>query len=130
LPTDIVGERSTGAAIELPFWPDHAERYGIAETVLRGTIRSWDPPRLFEWTWDTDVLRWELRPDGAGTLLVFTTWLADPEASAAASVAAGYHVCLEQLQELLDDAGVKLPLIERDTGPWEARYAPAVADAT
>ena len=23
LPTDIVGERRTGAAIELPFWPDH-----------------------------------------------------------------------------------------------------------
>jgi uncharacterized protein YndB with AHSA1/START domain len=119
LPTDIVGERATGAAIELPFWPDHAERYGIAKPVLRGTIRSWDPPRLFEWTWDTDILRWELRPDGDGTILVFTTWLADPETSAAVSVAAGLHVCLDQLQELLDAGDVQHALIERDTRPWE-----------
>ena len=30
MPCDIVGERRAGAAIELPFWPAHVEKYGIA----------------------------------------------------------------------------------------------------
>ena len=41
--------------------------------VARGTVSALDPPRLLEL--DTDIhgrLRWELEPDGDGTLLTFT----------------------------------------------------------
>jgi uncharacterized protein YndB with AHSA1/START domain len=60
MPCDIVGERKEGADIELPFWPAQVERYAIEESVLYGKILVWDPYEAFEWTWDTDVLRWEL----------------------------------------------------------------------
>jgi hypothetical protein len=60
LPCDIVGPRRAGAAIELPLRPPQVERYGIETPQLRGEIRVWDRPAVFEWTWDTDVLRWEL----------------------------------------------------------------------
>ena len=127
LPTDLVGERRAGASIELPFWADHIERYGIETPVLRGEIRAWAPPELFEWTWDADVLRWELRPADGGTLLVFTTWLSDPDRDAAWGVAAGYHACLDALVELLDTGTTSPKLIDREVGPLEERYKPLVA---
>ena len=101
MPCDIVGERRAGARIELPFWPDHVEKYGLDAAPLHGEIRVWDPPSVFEWTWETDVLRWELTPEDGGTHLRFTTWLAD-DPGGAADAAAGYHVCLANLEELLD----------------------------
>ena len=73
LPTDIVGERRTGARIELPFWPGHVAKYHLDPASMHGEIRVWDPPAVFEWTWDTDRLRFELTPVGEGTLLTFTT---------------------------------------------------------
>ena len=101
MPCDIVGERKEGADIELPFWPAQIERYSIEEPVLYGKILVWDPYEVFEWTWDTDVLRWELEPVADGTLLTLTTWLGK-DVDIAKDAAAGYHVCLDQLIELLD----------------------------
>ena len=82
MPCDIVGERRAGATIELPFWPDHVSKYDIETPTLHGEIRVFQPPAVFEWTWDTDVLRWELAPDGDGTVLTFTTLLGDDVAGA------------------------------------------------
>ncbi|HEX6165290.1 MAG TPA: hypothetical protein VFZ30_00780, partial [Acidimicrobiales bacterium] len=88
--------------------------------TVPGTIRVWDPPRVFEWTWDTDLLRWELEPTDEGTLLVLTTWLGDTD-TPVVNTAAGYHVCLAHLVELLD-TGHADPVVEDDPTPWEARY--------
>lgn len=96
MPCDIVGGRREGADIEMPFWPPHVEKYGIQTPTLHGKIRVWDPPRVFEWTWDTDVLRWELAADDDATILTFTTWLGNDDAGAA-NTAAGYHACLASL---------------------------------
>ncbi len=127
MPCDIVGERQVGAPMELPFWPAHVERYGDATPTMNGEIRVWDPPRVFEWTWDTDVLRWELEPVEIGTRLTFTTRLGD-DSEGAANSAAGYHACLDHLIELLD-TGSAPPLVDAEVGPWEERYATLVADA-
>jgi uncharacterized protein YndB with AHSA1/START domain len=128
MPCDIVGERSEGAEIGLVFWPDHVERYSIPEPVLHGKILVWDPPRVFEWTWDTDVLRWELEPVEGGTLLTLTTWIGRDDIDLAKDAAAGYHVCLDQLIELLDE-GSTGPLVDADVERWEHQYAEAVARA-
>ncbi len=77
MPCDIVGERRAGATVELPFWPAHVEAYDIEDPILAGEIRVWDPPSVFEWTWASDLLRWELVPDGDGTVLTLTTWFGD-----------------------------------------------------
>ena len=130
LPTDIVGERAAGATIELRFWSAQVEKYSIEDPSLPGVIRVWDPPSVFEWTWDADVLRWELEPTAEGTLLRFTTWLEQPD-EIVPSVAAGYHVCLDELILLLD-TGSAPPLVDVDgvVMEWQARYQDAVAAAT
>lgn len=124
LPCDIVGERREGAEVELPFWPDHVTAYGdrIDEPLLHGKILTWRPPELFEWTWDTDFLRWELTEEGDGTVLTFTTWIGDPSAEDASGTAAGYHVCLDQLEDLLS-GGPAQRLVDVDVAPWVERYA-------
>jgi uncharacterized protein YndB with AHSA1/START domain len=124
MPCDIVGERRAGASIELPFWPAHVERYGIATPTLSGSIVVWDPPSVFEWWWSTDRLRWELEEVDGGTRLRFTTWLG-PDGKGAANTAAGYHVCLDNLVTLLD-TGTAPPLVDADTSALEAGYGAAV----
>lgn len=123
-PADLVGERRPGGGLDVRFWPAHVEAYAIDEPVLPGEIRVWDPPKVFEWTWSTDVLRWELEETGDGTLLTFTTWLGDGE-SGLVNTAAGYHVCLDYLETLLD-TGSTPPLVGVDVAPVEARYTEAV----
>jgi hypothetical protein len=61
---------------------------------------AFEPPRLMELRWGTDLLRFELRPDGPGTLLVFTDTL--DELGKAARDGAGWHECLDRLARQLD----------------------------
>lgn len=114
MPCDIVGERRTGAPITLPFWPGHVAKYGIDEPVLDGEIQVWEPPTRFGWTWGGDVLLWELATVGEGTQLTFTTWPADPDLAGVVSSAGGYHLCLAEL-ELLLDTGSAPSMTEVDT---------------
>jgi uncharacterized protein YndB with AHSA1/START domain len=65
-----------------------------------GEVVDFDPPRLFAFLWGTDLLRWELRPDGDGCLLVFTDTI--DEQGKAARDGAGWQVCLEALEARLD----------------------------
>jgi uncharacterized protein YndB with AHSA1/START domain len=60
-----------------------------------GEIIDFDPPRLLSYTWGGDLLRWELLPDPAGCLLIFSDTIT--ELGKAARDAAGWHVCLEAL---------------------------------
>ena len=58
-----------------------------------------DPPRLLAGTWFGDSLRFELTPDGAGCVLVFTHAFDDRDT--AARTAAGWDRCLARLEALL-----------------------------
>lgn len=135
-PCDIVGERAAGAELKLPFWPDHVERYGIEDPVQPGRLHVWDPPRVFEWSWDTDRLRWELEEDEGCTLLTLTVWIGDPKAhgqdgaspdekTGTASAATGYHVCLDHLETLLDE-GKTPPLVDVETAQLQVQYRAVV----
>jgi uncharacterized protein YndB with AHSA1/START domain len=78
-------------------------------TVARGTVTALDPPRLIEF--DTDVhgrLRWELEPDGEGTVLSFTAEVQLPE-EYELKVLAGWHIHLDHLEEVLDGGTVDWP---------------------
>lgn len=127
MPCDIVGERREGAPLRLPFWPEVLARHGFDDPGLTGEIRVWDPPRVFEWTWDTDVVRFELAPDGDGTVLTLTTWLSENDPGTA-QTAAGYHVCLDHLARVLD-TGAAPSVAEADPSALEARYAELVEAA-
>jgi uncharacterized protein YndB with AHSA1/START domain len=68
--------------------------------VGRGTVTAYDPPRLLEYTWDNETLRWELEPDGTGCRLVFTNTFDDREA--ASGLDAGWQAGLDLLADLLE----------------------------
>src|SRR6266511_1871394 len=56
-----------------------------------------DPPRVFAFDWGEENLRFELRREGDGCLLVFNNTLDDR--SKLARVGAGWHLCFEVLAE-------------------------------
>jgi uncharacterized protein YndB with AHSA1/START domain len=68
-----------------------------------GEVTEYDPPHRFAYTWDEDVLRWELSADGDGCVLVLTHTFDDH--FKAARDAAGWHVCLDALAATLEGKG-------------------------
>ena len=70
--------------------------------MFTGTVVTYDPPKVFAFTWGDELLRIELLPDGDGTLLRFTQVLSHQ--SVAARNGAGWHVCLLELDRLVAGA--------------------------
>jgi uncharacterized protein YndB with AHSA1/START domain len=120
-----------------PFVPDRSlVRPGEARlTMLDGATESGDPapgsvtradaPSLLEYRWDEDLLRWELAPDGDGTLLTLRHTIADRDWLP--KVAAGWHLCLAVADRAL--AGEPAPHVQGEEAlkyGWEelrAQYA-------
>ena len=95
-PADIIGERRAGASLRFVFREDEGPE-------LPGELRVFEPVELLEFTWDDEVLRFELREDeGGGTVLRFVNTFDD--VGKAARDAAGWHACLDALDA--DLAGV------------------------
>ncbi|MGH2586217.1 MAG: SRPBCC family protein [Dehalococcoidia bacterium] len=92
-PADIEGDRAPGATLRFVFREDE----GPAQD---GLITAFDPPHLLAFTWDADVLRFELHPDGRGCRLVFTHSFDDRPG--AASFASGWTICLAALDSVLE----------------------------
>lgn len=65
-----------------------------------GTITVVDPPTAFAFTWEGELLRWELHPDGDGCLLVFSHTFDDRPG--AASFCSGWMMCLDALRMIVD----------------------------
>ena len=65
-----------------------------------GEVLAADAPKLLEFRWGTDILRFELRPDGAGTVLAFSDTIT--EVGKGARDTAGWHVCIDRLESALD----------------------------
>jgi uncharacterized protein YndB with AHSA1/START domain len=95
--------------------------------VARGTVSALDPPHLVEF--DTDIhgrLRWELEPDGDGTVLSFTAEVELPP-DYELEVLAGWHIHLDHLEEVLDGGDIDWPNWSTEHRPdWDRireRYA-------
>ncbi|WP_369204685.1 SRPBCC family protein [Streptomyces sp. PU-14G] len=89
-----------------------------------GTVLEFDPPRRLGYTWGDDELLFELGPRGEGCLLALTDVL--EERGAAARNAAGWEICLEELDALLT-GGSPSGSHRGPTGDWQARYDAYVA---
>jgi uncharacterized protein YndB with AHSA1/START domain len=77
--------------------------------VATGTVSALEPPRVIEF--DTDIhgrLRWELTPDGDGTLLSFTAQARLPE-EYELEVLSGWHIHLDHLEAVLDGGTIDWP---------------------
>ena len=87
---------------------------------MDGEVKEIDPPHLFAFTWGDDLLRFELEPvDGSGCVLRFTHLLTD--ADRGAMTAAGWTVCLEELEKHLDGKPAQAPGGEA-TDRWRKLY--------
>ncbi|SEP54105.1 SRPBCC family protein [Amycolatopsis saalfeldensis] len=97
-PAAVSGEPEAGATLQFTF-------EGATESS-EGRVLAFDPPRVFEFAWNSDVLRIELEPDGDGCLLVFIHTFNRGESAiaqlAAGRTAAGWDACLDSLAARLD----------------------------
>ena len=80
----------------------HFEDAGVPEATFDGEVLAVEEPSLLEFSWGPDVLRFELRPEGDGTLLVLLDTL--ETVGKAARDGAGWHLCLDRLEQHLDGA--------------------------
>jgi uncharacterized protein YndB with AHSA1/START domain len=64
-----------------------------------GVIRAYEPPRLLEYTWGSEVQRWEVEPTNSGCLLTLTATYDDRPGSA--SFTSGWILCLDALDKSL-----------------------------
>ena len=110
---------------------------------MDGQVLAFEPPRLLEFSWGDERLRFELTAQPSGTLLAFSASFA--ETGRAARDGAGWHACLDELQYALDGLPVPWSTDERwrlvnpeyvsrfgpdaaTVGPpqeWEDKYGPA-----
>jgi uncharacterized protein YndB with AHSA1/START domain len=87
--------------------------------TMQGEVIEVDPPRCLAFTWGDDVLRIELEPDADGCVLHFVVLFDD--AQRASRDAAGWHVCVDRLEEHLGGAAAQAPSSEA-TADWRAHY--------
>ena len=87
--------------------------------TMPGRVTDLDPPRLFAFDWGEDHLRFELEPTGGGRgcLLRLTVILGAEDK--AARDAAGWHLCLDGLEERLAGPAAKRPFSDE---VWRAHY--------
>ena len=93
-PTDIEGERSEGATLKFVFRKNEGP-------TIEGAMLVYEPYSVLEMQWgDEETLRFELEPDGNGTVLTFINTF--DALGKAARDAAGWHVCLDALEADVD----------------------------
>lgn len=73
---------------------------GHVEGGFPGEVLAVEPPRLLEFTWGTDTLRFQIKPAGAGCVLTLLDTI--DVIGKAARDAAGWHGCLDRLELDLD----------------------------
>lgn len=90
-PARVDTELRVGATMRFTFEGD--------ENSSPGEILELDPPKVFAYRWNDDVLRWELVPDGTGCRLLFSHTLSETTGGkfAAGRNAAGWDTCLDAL---------------------------------
>ncbi len=85
---------------------------------MTATITRLDPPHLIEYDGDIHgTLRWELRPEGSGSVLTFSSTLPALEGEMGHMVPSGWHIHLDFLEEALDGGSVDWPNWPRER--WE-----------
>jgi uncharacterized protein YndB with AHSA1/START domain len=105
-PAMIETELKPGAAMRFTF-PEEAP----VDVGGEGEVLEYDPPKVYSFRWNVDVLRFELVPDGDGTWLYFSQTLGGDWVGrlSAGRNAVGWDVCLDALQSHLAGQGFEPP---------------------
>lgn len=109
-PAGIETELKIGAPMLFSFG---ADRFDLGGAYADGEILELDPPKVYAFRWVDDVLRFELVPDAAGCLLVFTYVLNDTgtrnDLPSVARTAPGWDACLDAVVARLDGRDAPRP---------------------
>jgi uncharacterized protein YndB with AHSA1/START domain len=74
-----------------------------APQISQTEVKRAEAPRLLEYSWGGNDIRWELEPQGAGTRL--TLWH-NIDKGFVSMGAAGWHICFDVLEQLLAGAPI------------------------
>jgi uncharacterized protein YndB with AHSA1/START domain len=77
---------------------------GPTAEVIDGDVKRAVRPRVLEYTWGGDLLRWELEKTATGTRLTLHHTL--DEQPMAPKVAAGWHICIDIMDRALDGQAI------------------------
>jgi uncharacterized protein YndB with AHSA1/START domain len=112
----VVGDLRPGAELTFEFEDMPLD----APPTMTGRVTEFDPPRVFAFYWGDDHLRFQLEPlDGEQACLLSLTVLLDSREKAARD-GAGWHVCLDRLEQLL--AGDDGPPLTGVNEGWRGLY--------
>lgn len=127
--------------VEIELRPGGAIRFAAfaGDVAEHGRVLVVEPPHHLELAWGADRLIFELAPTPDGTTFTFVHVFDDR--AAAASVAAGWHVCLAALRHVLADEpapphgstierheqlvtefGLDQPAVDRTADGWRIRF--------
>jgi uncharacterized protein YndB with AHSA1/START domain len=112
---------------ELEAWfvarPDWRPRVGETFNAMDqdGEVTDVDPPNLLAWNWGGELFRFELSPDGDGSLLVFTHVFDDRKFGA--QHATGWEVHFARLDALLAGGALSEAEAMEDWAEIHERYA-------
>jgi uncharacterized protein YndB with AHSA1/START domain len=98
-PAKVEAELRPGAPMRFTF-PEEA----VVDGAWEGEVLEVDPPKVFMFRWNADVLRIEIIPEDGGCLLVFTQTIGGGPVGrlGAGRTAAGWDTCLDALVAGLD----------------------------
>jgi len=103
-PQRIVGEWVAGAPLRF-------EAQAGEHPAFDGEVLACQPPSLLEFRWGPDVIRFEIVPHDGGCTFVLTDVFS--ELGKAARDAAGWHTCVDLLEQHLAGAAAPTPAGER-----------------
>ncbi|HEY6739916.1 MAG TPA: SRPBCC domain-containing protein [Actinopolymorphaceae bacterium] len=92
-PAEVEGPRQADAELRFVFAEDEAP-------PKTGRVLEYDPPWAFAFTWEDDVLRFEIEPEGDGCRLYFSN-STEGSAEQTRKTVTGWHVCLDVLAAAL-----------------------------
>ncbi|NNM32079.1 MAG: ATPase [Gemmatimonadetes bacterium] len=101
-PCDIEGEWVVGAALQFVF--RHGEEESLPEEDLRGEVLAVDEPHFLQFRWGNHVLTYEIEAAGDGCRFILSESFAD--SSWGARNAAGWEMCIDNLELILEGAAV------------------------
>ncbi|MFI6938755.1 SRPBCC family protein [Streptomyces sp. NPDC050418] len=109
-PSEVTVELKPGGAMGFHFPGDDGPG-------MTGRVTDAEEPRVFAFEWGEDHLRWEITPEGEGSLLTLTHTFGDRFGGA--SFASGWHLCLTALGQILDSEPVD---VDADKGDLHEAY--------
>jgi uncharacterized protein YndB with AHSA1/START domain len=74
----------------------------VTDEKLAAVIKNAERPRELEYSWGDDLLRWELEATGSGQRTHLTLSHTVDDREFISKVAAGWHLCLDVAERLLD----------------------------